>query len=989
MKQRAKQPNKKKTQKQLEGDFAEIIVDHVIARWKANKISFRLPAVSVNNVTHAIKQGSVRVLVLLLALGMNGIALVGAPHTNAFYTDTETSSGNLFFAALLDFELSGTPWVLPDDAVDLDPGDTVSREVTVVDTSSIDFKYVARSVQTGGDTAFCEALMLEAFLEGVSVYSGPLLDFLSATSTFSVTADDWRFDVTLPLSETGFGEGESCSFDFIYNGWQERFENLFEGYHDQEGTENGLIGYLDECVVIDFETDALGAPVSAGQVIDDEYGLWGITVSAINDKSGHPDLAITFDSENPTGGDYDLGTPHTDFGGPGIGNGGKSGAPGENSEPLGNVLIIAENDLDANNDGLIDTPDDEARGGLIDLVFAEPTYVEGFTLIDIDGNETNAKVELHGTGGLLGTHLAGALGNNSVEDRLVDTNNVTRMKVFFEHSGAIDNICVAPVIQDSNAFVVLNEVLADPDTQDSAPENREFIELYNNGLKPINVEGWMISELFEGTEVFYPIVATNATSGEMQSYSGTTIIESKGSIVLQFSPTVSGLDNDGDTIRLYDTGTTLRDTYTYTTSLVGKSDARIPDGFGEWIDPEPTPGAPNVISKSPALESVATERIIESIFGYTDHILALSAEDTEAPTITLFGNNPARIPLGSTYADPGGLVSDNVSQNLGMKIYDEDVYTDEVGVYEVMYVAFDQAGNMGSAVREVEVYEPVVEAGENTSSGSAGTSAEDASFETEALEAEEGVVEEVSGNDTDNDTNSEETTIEEESEGTVDPADTTKETTEEKTDTEASQGEAAEAKEVIETEMLDDTELTEEGESSDEAIEEEIPTEEEQTGNTDSDSEDISSEEEMTGVSEEVSEEQVDESKEEEPHADETEAVTDEEATEESLSGSFEEETEKQDVTTDEAVEEETTSEPAAHTENEPAEETHDGAVETEIVVEEEIVVPDDASVDTQEEETENNGVPAKEENAEEVEVVTKNEEETDLSSEETQPNEE
>ena len=46
--------------------------------------------------------------------------------------------------------------------------------------------------------------------------------------------------------------------------------------------------------------------------------------------------AVIFDSNNPTGGDTDLGTPHMDFGGPGDRDGGADGAPFENNTALNN-----------------------------------------------------------------------------------------------------------------------------------------------------------------------------------------------------------------------------------------------------------------------------------------------------------------------------------------------------------------------------------------------------------------------------------------------------------------------------------------------------------------------------------------------------------------------------------------------------------------------------------------------------------------------------
>ena len=117
---------------------------------------------------------------------------------------------------------------------------------------------------------------------------------------------------------------------------------------------------------IDFE----GFP--AGTVVFEVFGDGGsgpIFVEGTNPRfSAGTNAAIIFDTANPTGGDPDLGTPNSDFGGPGLGVGGKSGSPFQNDAALGNALIIAENLTDANGDGLIDDPDDE--GGIFPVTLA-------------------------------------------------------------------------------------------------------------------------------------------------------------------------------------------------------------------------------------------------------------------------------------------------------------------------------------------------------------------------------------------------------------------------------------------------------------------------------------------------------------------------------------------------------------------------------------------------------------------------------------------
>ncbi len=125
---------------------------------------------------------------------------------------------------------------------------------------------------------------------------------------------------------------------------------------------------------IDFEFDSLGGAISTGQIIDNEFSNYGVTITT-NDPVNHP--AMIFDSAYPTGGDHDLGTPNEDFGGPRIGTGGSSGAAGENSVGLDNVLIISE-DGDAND------PDDNAGGGTITFTFDQSVRVDSLEVLDID-----------------------------------------------------------------------------------------------------------------------------------------------------------------------------------------------------------------------------------------------------------------------------------------------------------------------------------------------------------------------------------------------------------------------------------------------------------------------------------------------------------------------------------------------------------------------------------------------------------------------------
>ncbi|MBI4132660.1 MAG: hypothetical protein HY473_00980 [Candidatus Sungbacteria bacterium] len=198
------------------------------------------------------------------------------------------------------------------------------------------------------------------------------------------------------------------------------------------------------CTEIGFEEDADGNPIFAGQKIDTEYSAFGLTISAINNNAFQPDLAIAFDSGHPSGGDVDLGTPNADFGGPGQGSGGESGTPGENSTAQGNLLIIAEDEIDEDGDGLVDTPDDEAGGGRLIFTFAGETNVDRLRIFDID--EENVRIRLFDSSNTNFLTIAvPSLGDNSAQQIPINASGVKRMVVKLTGSGAVDDICFDPV----------------------------------------------------------------------------------------------------------------------------------------------------------------------------------------------------------------------------------------------------------------------------------------------------------------------------------------------------------------------------------------------------------------------------------------------------------------------------------------------------------------------------------------------------------------
>ncbi len=177
--------------------------------------------------------------------------------------------------------------------------------------------------------------------------------------------------------------------------------------------------------------------------------------------------------------------------------------------------------------------------------------------------------------------------------------------------------------------LAMNEFLPNPDRTmygvDMGDDNSvfpqgEWIEIYNgSSTAEIDLSGWKITNK-NNEEIV--ISEANARIGD----EATTTIGKKGSgrqwlVVYMNRPFIDGSSNtDGDTLALYDASGAMIDAYTYSVPADynnlqptpgtandetgtgtspkkeferNKSIARIPDGYGAWQDPIPTPGAAN------------------------------------------------------------------------------------------------------------------------------------------------------------------------------------------------------------------------------------------------------------------------------------------------------------------------------------------------------------------------------------------------------------
>lgn len=205
---------------------------------------------------------------------------------------------------------------------------------------------------------------------------------------------------------------------------------ICDGTNVGTGTGTGGTGTANICLpTIDFETDSAGAALSTGQIINNEWGAWGVHVTS--SSGSHPPMI--FNTASPTGGDADLGSPNEDFGGPGEGNGGRSGQPGQNNTPQGKVLIVAEHDNSAD-------PDDNAGGGSLIFTFDYPVRVDEVRILDVDDVNAAGVVKAYSDSGgntLVATGRMLGLGDNSLQTVGVNARDVRRLEVVFPESGSM------------------------------------------------------------------------------------------------------------------------------------------------------------------------------------------------------------------------------------------------------------------------------------------------------------------------------------------------------------------------------------------------------------------------------------------------------------------------------------------------------------------------------------------------------------------------
>ena len=205
---------------------------------------------------------------------------------------------------------------------------------------------------------------------------------------------------------------------------------------------------------IDFESLPEGTIVDAIHAVGGESGFVGPIAISGTSPLAPGNFAVIFDSAMRSGGDSDLGTPNGTYGGPGLGAGGEFGQPHANDNAQEHILIVAENLIDLDGDGLVDDPDDGTAAGMVlDFDFttiqvpvpAQEVTVTRITTIDCEGSDPGTIELFDAAGTLLYSAPLIAGGDNGLVQQWIGTPGIgisgaTHMKVTLNGSAAIDDV---------------------------------------------------------------------------------------------------------------------------------------------------------------------------------------------------------------------------------------------------------------------------------------------------------------------------------------------------------------------------------------------------------------------------------------------------------------------------------------------------------------------------------------------------------------------
>ncbi len=597
------------------------------------------------------------ILIIILALSQLGMSM-------SYFSDTVTITGNTLTTSSLEVGMRSGQGNFVSNSLDLEPGDSVARDIYTQKLGALDFKYRSEYEYITGDTELCDTLQLKVWYNWYDApppspgdhstrhmelkYNGPLSSFNDFDTSeiihdpdmqllntksyydniFYADNEHWfYYQLSLPSDAPSTLQGKTCTFNIRTTGWQTNFPDESSGFSDTAVIQSTVATGDWIAPYVKINTPLDGAFVDGvidiyGTITDnDPHHYWlvvqnlgGSTIAGpgvVNEtESLTNEFLYTWDTTSIPDGEYVIKLEARD----GSGNKKPNQAPvPSDPEDLTDSVdwITVKIDRTAPPTPFLISPGNNTSLNSFNLTQTWQQVTDnlgGEVYYDYESYNDAALTSLRwtgtfsnsGNGGLVITKHAEGAPNGHVYWRVKARDESGNVSSWSEVWHFLINNSLTNPSSDGSSSPISSVVL-----------NEILPDPLGTDSAPKPNGEWI--ELYNKSDSTVSIAGWYLTDADDNSVlitgtmtnTGETNISGHGFLVIYTGMSSLTLDDDGDTVNLYSgpvDSTNLIDSHIYSSTPEGKSIARYPDGGDTWYDPIPTPGGPNLLETESDLE---------------------------------------------------------------------------------------------------------------------------------------------------------------------------------------------------------------------------------------------------------------------------------------------------------------------------------------------------------------------------------------------------
>lgn len=176
-----------------------------------------------------------KIISISLIIGLNWAGLLAIGKTTAYFNDIENSAENTFSAGTLDISLDSSGNYVSGLMY---PTDTAVTSIGLSNSESLAIQYTSTIIPLALNIDPCNYVSLNA-TDGTQSYSGPLLGFVSATTTLDSPAN-WNYTFTIDSSAPPSVWNKTCYFKWVFTAWSKDVTDPIGGFIDVEEKSGGI-----------------------------------------------------------------------------------------------------------------------------------------------------------------------------------------------------------------------------------------------------------------------------------------------------------------------------------------------------------------------------------------------------------------------------------------------------------------------------------------------------------------------------------------------------------------------------------------------------------------------------------------------------------------------------------------------------------------------------------------------------------------------------